>query len=149
MLLLQCIVFVTALKPTHHPPSLAFHYASSLFTFSLHINVCTVYITTTLIGSFCSLLQLIMIWRINVRMGIPDIFFAIGDEAGNGVAVLIKTCCCGHHAWRLQLRCYITLLPPPPLPLPSSPLLFVHHTHLYLVPVSFCNICFFPPLFTT
>ena len=36
---------------------------------------------TTLIGFVCSILQLVMIYRINIRFGIPDIFFAIGDEA--------------------------------------------------------------------
>ena len=45
-----------------------------------------IYIGTTLIGLIFSLLQLVLILRYNIALGIPDIIFAVGDDA---VAVLV------------------------------------------------------------
>ena len=49
-----------------------------------------IYIGTTLIGLVFSLLQLVLILRYNIDLGIPDIVFAVGDDA---VAVLVDKVC--------------------------------------------------------
>jgi hypothetical protein len=50
-------------------------------TFFFETSWRTIYIVTGLIGAVFSVLQVILILRLNVAWGIPDLYFALGDTA--------------------------------------------------------------------
>lgn len=61
-----------------------------------------IYIWTTIIGFVCSLMQIVLAYRWNQDLGIPDLYFAIGDEA---TAVLVEKV----HSMPTRIM-YITLI---------------------------------------
>eukprot|EP01035_Chromulina_nebulosa_P017022 gene17022-22528_t len=51
----------------------------------------SIFIYTTLIGSLFSMLQILLILRINLKLGIPDVVFALGDTAVTSLMFSIQS----------------------------------------------------------
>lgn len=50
----------------------------------------SIYYWTTILGTFFSLLQIILILNLNERMGIPNFYFALGDQAATSIISAIQ-----------------------------------------------------------
>jgi hypothetical protein len=58
--------------------------------FLFDISWRNIYIYTTLLWTFFSLLQIVLILQLNVHVGIPNFYFALGDTAAAAIIIAIQ-----------------------------------------------------------